>query len=207
MKGTRQKILRAARLLFNQHGVATISQRNISDHIAISPGNLTYHFKKRDDILEALYFELVEVMDEVFSSLEGKEPSLEMLMKLTKGMNKNFFDYRFFMIDFIHIIRSNEKIKKHYVELCKRREMQTAAMFDAFIKSGLMREEQLPNEYKLLYMRLQLFGDFWIASIGTTDEEIMLKHTRTYTEMFMQSAYPYLTEKGRKQFKKVMGYK
>ncbi len=85
--------------------------------------------------------------------------------------------------------------------------MQTAAMFDAFIKSGLMREEQLPNEYKLLYMRLQLFGDFWIASIGTTDEEIMLKHTRTYTEMFMQSAYPYLTEKGRKQFKKVMGYK
>jgi AcrR family transcriptional regulator len=107
MKGTRQKILRAARLLFNQHGVATISQRNISEHIAISPGNLTYHFKKRDDILEALYFELVEVMDESFKKMEGENPSLKLLLNLTKGMNKNFFDYRFFMIDFIHIIRSN----------------------------------------------------------------------------------------------------
>ena len=44
MNSTRKKIMRAARLLFNEYGVAKISQRTICNHIAISPGNLTYHF-------------------------------------------------------------------------------------------------------------------------------------------------------------------
>lgn len=207
MSGTRRKILRAARLLFNEHGVAKVSQRAISDHIAISPGNLTYHFKKRDDIIEALYFELVEAMDESFAMLEGKDPDFELLMGLTKSINKNLFENRFFMIDFIQVLRSNKKIKRHFKALSEKRLEQSKMMIDAMIKKGLMRKEELPCEYEHLYRRMQLFGDFWIASVGTTNEDVMLKHTRAYTEMFMQSIYPYLTDKGKKDFKRVMGYK
>lgn len=206
MAKTREKILRAARLLFNTHGVAKVSQRAISDHIAISPGNLTYHFKKRDDIILALYFELVEVMNECFEEVTTLKPSLEVLLNFTKKMNKELFEYRFFMIDFIQILRSNKKIKKHYVKLSSLRQKQIQDTIEALINQGLIREEELPNEYKFLYKRFQLFGDFWIASIGTTKEDVMLKHTRSYTEIFMQSIYPYLTEKGKIAFRKVMGY-
>lgn len=206
MSGTHSKILRAARFLFNQHGVANVSQRAIADHIAISPGNLTYHFKKRDDIIEALYHGLVDEMNEIFDRLEGENPTLETLLNTTKAMNKIFFENRFFMIDFIHILRSNKSIRKDYAELSKKRQGQTIAMMEQLISNGLVRKEELPREYELFYRRLQLFGDFWIASIGTTEEEVMLKHTRVYTEMFMQSLYPYLTATGKKEFKSVMGY-
>lgn len=206
MSGTRKKILRAARLLFNTRGVAKVSQRAIADHIAISPGNLTYHFKKRDDIIEALYFELVEAMDASFSFPEGETLDLSMLYESTKSMNKNFFENRFFMIDFIQILRSNQKIKKHYVSLSKLRQQQTEGIIAKLIETKRMRPEELPNEYDFLFKRFQLFGDFWIASIGTTAEDVMLKHTRYYTESFMQSIYPYLTSKGKKEFKQVMGY-
>ena len=206
MSGTRYKILRAARLLFNEHGVAKVSQRTISDHIAISPGNLTYHFKKRDDIIEALYFELIEAMNESFTLVEKSEPSFELLHELTRSVNKNFFDNRFFMIDFIQILRSNNKIKKHYVGLTEQRKEQMSKVIKYLVDNGLMRKAELPNEYDHLFKRIQLFGDFWIASIGTTKEDVMLKHTRAYTESFMQSMYPYLTERGKTAFKKAMGY-
>lgn len=207
MTKTREKILRAARLLFNTHGVAKVSQRAISDHIAISPGNLTYHFKKRDDIIEALYFELVEAMNKCFDDVTAEEPSLEMLFVFTKSINKQLFDNRFFMIDFIQILRSNKKIKTHYVKMNDLRQKQIVGTINSLINRGVMREEELPNEYEFLFKRFQLFGDFWIASIGTTKEDVMLKHTRSYTEILMQSIYPYLTDKGKKEFKAIMGYK
>ena len=206
MKGTKAKILRAARLLFNTRGVANVSQRNISDHIAISPGNLTYHFKKRDDIIEALYFELAEEIEVVFERLQKAEVSFEAIHNLTKEVNKNLFEYRFFMIDFIHVLRSNPKIKKHYEALSAKRMEHLTGMIQNFVDGGMIREEELPKEYEYLLLRTQIFSDFWIASLGTTKEEVMLKHTRIYTEMFLQSLYPYLTVKGKKAFKKELGY-
>ncbi|MFT5819739.1 MAG: AcrR family transcriptional regulator [Crocinitomix sp.] len=200
MRGTNQKILRAARLLFNEQGVAKVSQRTICDHIAISPGNLTYHFKKRDDIIEALYFELATGIEECLDNAEKAELNLEELAQLTKDTNKIFFENRFFMIDFFQVLRSNKKIKKHYTDLSTRRLTFIKKLLDNLIQTGKMRKAELPNEYGHLCTRAELFGDFWVASIGTTSDDVMLKHTRIYTAIFMQSFYPYLTKTGKEEF-------
>ncbi|NOQ72405.1 MAG: TetR family transcriptional regulator [Crocinitomix sp.] len=200
MSGTNQKILRAARLLFNEHGVAKVSQRTICDHIAISPGNLTYHFKKRDDIIEALYFELATAIEECLDVAEKAELNLAELAQLTKATNKIFFENRFFVIDFIQILRSNAVINKHYTNISTRRFTYIKQLVENLIQTGEMRKAELPNEYNNLYKRSELFGDFWVASIGSTPDEVMLKHTRIYTDSFMQSFYPYLTRKGKDAF-------
>ena len=50
-------------------------------------------------------------------------------------------------------------------------------------------------------MRLELLIDYWLVFIGTNGEEVLLKNTRTQAELFMQSIYPYLTEKVKSEFK------
>lgn len=203
MKSTDQKILRAARILFNTEGVAKVSQRTICDHIAISPGNLTYHFKKRDDIIEALYFELADALIEILEKAENSPLNLEALKQNTKQLNKVFFDNRFFLIDFFQILRTSKKIKKHYSKLSKRRLAYIKKLVQKMIDNGEMRKAELPNEYDYLFERSVLIGDFWVAAIGATTDEVMLKHTRTYTILFMQSFYPYLTSKGKAAFLKL----
>lgn len=42
----RDKILETSIELFNKNGYAYVTLRDISDALNISPGNLTYHFKK-----------------------------------------------------------------------------------------------------------------------------------------------------------------
>lgn len=42
----RDKILETAIELFNKKGYAYVTLRDISDALNISPGNLTYYFKK-----------------------------------------------------------------------------------------------------------------------------------------------------------------
>ncbi|MDR1137526.1 MAG: TetR/AcrR family transcriptional regulator, partial [Synergistaceae bacterium] len=50
----RSKIIETARELFSGRGYNEVSMRNISDSLGISVGNLTYHFKKKEDLIEAV---------------------------------------------------------------------------------------------------------------------------------------------------------
>ncbi len=50
----RQQILDAALRLFNDQGVGPVSTNHISAEVGISPGNLYYHFRNKEDIVWAL---------------------------------------------------------------------------------------------------------------------------------------------------------
>ena len=56
MKDTKEIIINTALKLFNTEGLSKVTLRTIANKMGISQGNLNYHFKKRDDIIEALYF-------------------------------------------------------------------------------------------------------------------------------------------------------
>ena len=53
-QSTRQDILACARRLFDRHGYNGVSMRDIAKELDISVGNLTYHFKKKENLLEAI---------------------------------------------------------------------------------------------------------------------------------------------------------
>src|SRR5438552_18857166 len=51
---TRDRILEAARTLFNEEGVAAQSAVDIAAALGISPGHLYYHFRGKPEIVVAL---------------------------------------------------------------------------------------------------------------------------------------------------------
>mgnify|MGYP003693934717 CR=1 FL=1 len=53
--GTRDRILDASLKLFNEEGVAKVSTHRIAAEIGISPGNLHYHFKTKQQIVVWLF--------------------------------------------------------------------------------------------------------------------------------------------------------
>lgn len=207
MSSTKKKILDASRKLLNQQGLAAVSQRTIANHLKISPGNLTYHFKKRSDIIEGLYFELVEKIDQEFLHVNMEKGLLFGLYQLTRKSMECFFDYRFMMLDFIQVMRENPTIKKHYLRLMMQREEQMQMFFQMLVQSGLMRKEEIDNEYHNLIRRMMILGDFWLASAEINKEKMNLKQIDKYLEITSQVIYPYLTAKGKKEYLKIMNNK
>lgn len=200
---TKQKILAAALQLFNQNGIAKTSLRDIGDKVGISPGNLQYHFKKREYLIEALYFELVQNIDNHLLQAETSSQNsntLELLFAITQSTLHNLFRYRFFMLDFVQITRANEKIKKHYNQLSEKRKKQFAQIIATLIQQGVMRKEILPNEYENLYTRLQVYGDFWMSSVATTSVNMTPKNVEAYLQIINQAFFGYLTPKGQKVY-------
>ncbi len=204
MKKTKAIILETALELFNVEGLPKVTLRTIANKMGISQGNLNYHFKKRDDIIEGLYFQLVTKIDETIKHNEQLENSLEGFLNISKSMMYNFYEYRFFLLYFVQIMRENPKIKTHYVMLLQLREKQFSELLQKLKIHGVIREEQLPNEYKNLYKRSHILADFWIASAQIQNKEITSNSIHEYFNIMIQGLFPYLTDKGQNLYKGFM---
>lgn len=205
MKKTKDVILETALELFNNEGLPKITLRTIANTMGISQGNLNYHFKKRETIIEGLYFQLVAKIDDSIKSNETLDNSLEGFLNISKSMMFCFFEYRFFLLDFVQIMRENPKIKEHYIMLLQLREKQFLGLLKTLQTNGVLREEQLPNEYSNLYKRAHILSDFWISSAQIQNDKITSESIKTYFNMMAQGLYPYLTKKGQKVYKAYMG--
>lgn len=198
MNETKHKILIKSLKLFNNGGISNVSLRNIADEVGISVGNLQYHFKKREDIIEALYFQLVEKIDNVF--VISTDDLLKSFLNISIEIYKILYEYNFFLLDFVAITRRNQKIKSHYSELSKRREVESLKIIDVLIKNGLFREELLKNEYRCLFKRIEVISNFWFSSILIQADVLSKESIQEYSILISQSIYPYLTDEAKNQY-------
>ena len=76
-RDTRHRILVASLLLFNEHGVPRTTINEIADELDISPGNLHYHFRKKEDIVDALTAEFQADARKVMQAPETGAVSLD----------------------------------------------------------------------------------------------------------------------------------
>jgi AcrR family transcriptional regulator len=199
MKNTRVRILAAALDLFNEHGMVNVSLRQIAQALKISQGNLNYHFKLKEDIIEALYFQLVSEMDDQMKELESEGNELSSLYQISLKTMEKMYEYKFILIDFIHLMKENKNIKSHYTGLMQVRNKQFQHIFQSLIKSKLLREEEFQNEYQRLYKRMNILGDSWINVKLTLEPNKGLKY---FCDLLFEIIYPYLTKKGKEAYLK-----
>ncbi len=199
MNKTKQKILKTALELFNNEGVNNVTLRQIAQEIGISQGNLNYHYKTRQDIIEALYFELVQKMDELMEHSASQLPTLETLYINGVKSMEGLYNYRFILKDALHVIKESEKIKIHYIQLQKVREQQYLHIFKLLVDEGIMRKEEFPNEYSNLYHRMNILGDNWINSQELLNPDLK-NPVEYYSRILFEMIYPYLTSQGKTEF-------
>lgn len=204
MKDTRAKILEAALGLFNEYGMVNVSLRQIAQALSISQGNLNYHFKLKEEIIETLYFQLVSEMDQQMNELDSAENELSTLYQMSLKTMEKMYKYKFILIDFIHLMKENKSIKSHYTELMQRRSEEFQHMFQSLVKSKLLRPQEFENEYQRLYKRMNILGDSWINFQLTFEPNKGLKH---YCNLLFEIIYPYLTKNGKEAFRNISNLK
>lgn len=201
MSQTKQRILEVSLLLFNQHGVANVSQRRITETLSMSPGNLTYHFRRKEDIIEALYFELVGKMNRAFNTpFSVTTDGIDMMEGYIKTIFTTFYTYRFIFIDLVYLMKTNDKIASHYRTLLQAREEQFHALLKKLIASGLFLEEKITHEHHYLYKRIQLMTDFYFSAAEvSTPKGITEGHMEEYRNMIWHTLCPYLSHESQQR--------
>lgn len=190
MKVTKESILDKAQDLYNQQGYSLVSTRVLCKALEISPGNLTYHFKKQEHLIYALYERLVSQMDEVHNSM-NQFSGLNDVMNFTERLFEVISENRYFFADFNIIMRSNKDIASHYKNLVQQRKQQFLIISHLLIEQGILRSEELPEEYSKLHTRLHLFTDnYFNGEILFNTEKETLK--TDFLQQVKYMIYPYL---------------
>jgi AcrR family transcriptional regulator len=97
---TRDRILEAARALFNEEGVSALSAVDIAASLGISPGHLYYHFKGKPEIvatlLEQYEREVLTVLDAATTDCRGSNATIETFWTHLHILIEEAWDARFF---------------------------------------------------------------------------------------------------------------
>jgi AcrR family transcriptional regulator len=197
---TQAKILAAARELFNEHGVESITVRHIAKKIGISHGNLCYHFPRKEDIIIALYQRVVEGMSAQVGHFEPKELRLSMLLGAMTASFALQYEYKFLMIDFVNIMRRIPEIRENFRVIFEVRKQQFQAFIGALREQGVLLKTIPDAQYDKLLLHTYLIGDFWMseAEILFVGEESA--KAPFYADLAVSLVFPYLTAKGRKEY-------
>ena len=89
---TRRIILDRSREIINRIGAADFKIDVIAGELELSPGNITYHFSRKDDICIALWEELMDRLD--FNVIMSKMLDLKQLFLALRAVNGLLWDYR-----------------------------------------------------------------------------------------------------------------
>ncbi len=194
MNKTKKRILKIALELFNLDGLAAVSQRSIAEKLGISPGNLTYHFKKKDDISEALYFEFIEQISSRSTGFKSEQVSIESFSRFVADWFALVYEYRFIFLDITLLMRSNAKVYQNYKQFVQVRQGIFLKIIHELEQLRLIRSEEFEGEYYRLYERLHLISDYYLSMISAEKRIISQEDQQKHKTLFFQAIYPYFHE-------------
>jgi AcrR family transcriptional regulator len=204
MGKTKQKILDQSRELFNELGYSQVTIRMIASELAMSSGNLNYHYPKREDILEALYFEMVEVFDKRVEELGEQAISLAFMKSSVEVSMERMIAYRFFWTDLYNLLKSNDRIRTHFEAVKEERINGFLFVFAFFVNQNILQKPSFPDEYRFLSERMIDYSNTWLYASSLyehkqQDQEIIGDASFHLLSMM----YPYLTNSGQREFQQL----
>ena len=111
---TKDRIINVARDLFNREGVAQISTNHIAEAVGISPGNLYYHFRNKEDIIRAICNQLFTQTGEMFQPPTDRPPTLEDVQTWVRANFEVTWEYAFVYRELPALLQQDTELASLY---------------------------------------------------------------------------------------------
>jgi AcrR family transcriptional regulator len=168
----RDRILETSLELFNDRGVPTVSTNAIAAHLAISPGNLYYHFANKEQIVRELWSQVEDLAAPTWElPKDGSLLPAERLAGFFVAGIDAMWKFRFFFRDIDELVARDPELAQAYRSEMKWGRDALVATFNALIDRGVMRAPTDPRDLERLATTIQLVFVNWIRFV-TTDRGV-----------------------------------
>jgi AcrR family transcriptional regulator len=114
---TRERILELSLRLFNEFGEPNITTTVIAEEMNISPGNLYYHFRNKDDIVNSIFAQFEEEIERILQVPNGRRSNIEDVWNYLHFMFELIWRYRFFYRDLNDLLSRNRKLELQFKQI------------------------------------------------------------------------------------------
>jgi AcrR family transcriptional regulator len=157
---TRERILTVSLAMFNDQGEPNVTTNHIADELEISPGNLYYHFRNKDDIVEHLFERYEERMDQAMLAPEDRPPELEDIWLQLHLVFECIWDFRFLYRDLVDLLLRSRKLKMRFARILKRAHESIVEVCQGLAETGVLNASRV--EIEALAYNIAMATTFWL---------------------------------------------
>jgi AcrR family transcriptional regulator len=158
---TRERILETALLLFNRFGEPHITTADIANEMEISPGNLYYHFRNKDQIIAELFTAFERRLDGLLTLPAGRSAGVEDLWLLLHLLFEAMWDHRFLFRDLDEILSRNRKLASRFALIMRGGARTVIELCRGMVATGTMRASE--REIAALADNVAVVATYWIS--------------------------------------------
>ena len=114
---TRERILELSLKLFNDIGEPNVTTTTIAEEMEISPGNLYYHFRNKDDIINSIFARFELEIEKRLRFPEDHRPTIDEMWAYLQYMADFLWTYRFLYRDLNDLLARNRILETHFKQI------------------------------------------------------------------------------------------
>jgi AcrR family transcriptional regulator len=172
MPRNRARILDVALELFNAAGTAPISTNHIAAAAGISPGNLYYHFRNKEQIVQALFERLIDTYEHVFALPQDRPPTLADLRHLVRVNFDVLWEYRFAYRELPALLRRDEILRERWLDVRRHGYVGFRELVAAFVSAGVVVAPADPGAVDRLADLCWLVSEFWLPNLEVNGQAV-----------------------------------
>ncbi|MDR7654834.1 TetR/AcrR family transcriptional regulator [Acinetobacter junii] len=172
---TKDRILQISLQLFNERGERSVTTNHIAAELGISPGNLYYHFRNKQEIIKELAQQYQAETLEMLALPVDRPLNANDKISYFQVLSNQLWAYRFIHRDVYHLVENNEDFRKIYPRFAGQVMQQGQKIYRAFVDAGLMR--MTDSEIEALIINL------WIVLTNWTNFLYMSGHISDNTHL------------------------
>lgn len=190
---TRDKILLSSLVLFNEEGEPNVTTVDISNEMDISPGNLYYHFKGKDVIIQALFDHFEAELIDILNAPTDKALNIEDSWFYLYVVFEEIYNFRFFYQNLSNILQRNPVLAKRFKALLKHKFNTTSAILQILIDNEVIIIDEL--QAAEICQNINLILTHWLnhaALQDLPDNQVTIIHQGVF--QIMSLIGPYFTD-------------
>ena len=189
---TPERILATALRLFNESGTAPVSTNHIADALGMSPGNLYYHFRNKEEIIRALFEQQYARWDTIYALPGDRMPTIADLQQLVRATFVAGWEFRFIYRELIALLRRDEQLQRRWVEVRVRGFDGFRQLVALFVAAGVLRDPGDPSVVTRLAELVWLISEFWLASVEVSGETVDTAQMEHGVMLMLQVLDPFI---------------
>lgn len=159
-RNTRELVLATSLALFNEFGEPNVTTNHIADEAEISPGNLYYHFRSKDEIALELFKRYLIKVQPLLDIDDKRVPEAEDLWLNLHLFYEAMGQFRFLFRDLSELHSRIGNLRQAISGLLERQRVVLLSLFDGLRTNGVM--EISHHDALVLADNMLLLMTYWI---------------------------------------------
>lgn len=172
---TRDRILLKSLELFNEQGERTITTNHIASALNISPGNLYYYFRSKEDIIFEIFLRYEQSMLNALAVPTDRNVTYMDKIGYFEAIFHQLWEYRFLHRDLAHLLEESPRLRASYRSFAKKVMAQAYLVYNALREAKLIQATE--QDVRAMIVNIWILTTSWasfVVSSGFFGEEVVL---------------------------------